>query len=114
MAISDLPESWYRSYVADSELRFFEVVRQTNFHIPMVVVRMLLIQNNLTWQVYVAGHLVPSQSLLLKDFPPIVSRNSLPELINIISNASICTGNYEERFVNLAHDSKWRNGCIFR
>ena len=83
-----------------------QVRRQGNFHKPMVIVSMLLIQDNLTWKVYVADSLVPSQSLILKDIPTRVSRNSLPDLLSTVVKANICTGSYEERFVILAHARK--------
>ena len=102
----DLPDTWFTSYVANEELRLFEVRRQGNFHKPMVIVRMLLIQDNLIWKVYVADSLVPSQSLILKDVPTRVSRNSLPDLLSTVAKANICTGSYEERFVILAHARK--------
>lgn len=101
-----LPFTWYTSYEADSELRCFQVVRQTNFHRPMVVLRLLLIHNDLTWKVYLADHSVPSQCLVLKDFPPRVSSKFVSDLIDTISVSNICSGNYEERFIALAKARK--------
>ena len=59
-----LPINWFLSYVPYSELRCFEVVRQ-NYHKSIVILRILLISSDLTWQVYIAKHLVPSESVLL-------------------------------------------------
>ena len=70
LADRDLPDTWFTSYIQNNEFRLFEVVRQSSSCKPMVIVRMLLIQNDLTWQVYVADHLVPTQSLIIKDIPP--------------------------------------------
>jgi len=106
LADKELPDTWFTSYVANKELRLFEVVRQSSFRKPMVIVRMLLIQDNLTWQVYVADHLVPSQSLILKDAPLRVSRDSLPDLLNTVAKANVCTGSYEQRYIILAHARK--------
>ena len=72
----------------------------------MVVMRLLLIHNNLTWQVYIADHLVPSQCLVLKGFPARVSSEFVNDLIDTISVSNICSGNYEEKFIALANARK--------
>ena len=64
-----LPGNWYLDYVPNSELRCFEVLRQTVQKL-MVVLRLLLVNVTLTWQVYVGEHLVPLQSPVLQDLPP--------------------------------------------
>ena len=81
-------------------------MRLTSFHRPMVVMRLLLIHNNLTWQVYIADHLVPSQCLVLKGFPARVSSKFVNDQIDIISVSNICSGNYEEKFIVLANARK--------
>ena len=79
---------WYTSYEANSELRYFQVVRQTDFHRTMVVLRLLLIHNSLSWG-YIADHLVPSQCIVLKDFPHRVSSEFVNNLIETISVSNI-------------------------
>lgn len=100
-----LPINWFLSYVPNSELRCFEVVRQ-NYHKPIVILRLLLISSDLTWQVYVAEHLVPSESVLLKDFPSTVTGDIATNIIFTLSEANICLGNYDDRFITLAHTRK--------
>jgi len=92
LADRDLPDTWFTSYIQNNEFRLFEVVRQSSSCKPMVIVHMLLIQNDLTWQVYVADHLVPTQSLIIKDIPPRVSRNCLPDLLSTVFKANIALG----------------------
>ena len=72
----------------------------------MVVLRLLLIHKDLTWQVYIADNPVPSQCQILKDFPPRVSSEFVSNLIDTILGSNICSGNYEERFIALASARK--------
>ena len=83
----------------------FEVVRQ-NYHKPMVILRLLLINSDLTWQVHVAEHLVPSESPLLKDFPSTATGDITTSIIFTVSAATVCLGNYDDRFITLAHARK--------
>ena len=97
-----LPDNWYLNYVSNSELRCFEVVRQPSPHKPMTVLRLLLVNTDLTWQIYVGGHLVPTQSEILNNLPLMMTPELVVNTIYAISTANICAGNYEERFVTLA------------
>jgi len=95
-----LPEGWYTSHEASFELRCFEVVRQ-EFYKPMLVL-------HLQWQVYVADNLVPLDCVVLKDFPPTLSRDFMSNVVSTISAANICAGNYDERFIVLSYTRRGR------
>jgi len=86
LADKELPDTWFTSYVASKELRLFEVVRHSSFGKPMVIVRMLLIQDNLT---LCSRSLDP---LSVFDAPPRVSRDSLTDLLNTVAKANVYTG----------------------
>ena len=88
----------------------------------MTVLHLLLVNIDLTWQVYVGKHLVPTHSEILKDLPPIMTAELVVNTIHVISTANICSGNYEECFVTLAclrkegkiFISEWQTGGISR
>lgn len=100
-----MPEEWYLSYAKDVELRCFEVARQ-HFHKPMVIVRNLLIKNDLTWQVHIGEHVVSPHCSVLKDFPSTITREEAVSIIHAISVGKICSGNFEDRFIYLARIRK--------
>ena len=74
----------------------------------MSVLRLLLVRSDLTWQVYVADNLVPLDCVVLKDFPPTLSRNFMSNVVSTISAANICVGNYDERFIALSYTRRGR------
>ena len=102
-----LPERWYKIYAENIELRCFEVVRQ-EFHKPMSVLRLLLVKNDLTWQVYVAENMVPSDCAVLKSFPPTLNREFVPNMVSTICATNICVGNYDNKFITLSHTRRGR------
>ena len=62
LAMKGLPDGWFFSYSNESlevELRIFEIFRQVSIK-SMVILWLLLIKHDLTWEVYLAGHTVPS------------------------------------------------------
>ena len=84
------------------ELRCFEVVRQ-EFHKPMSVLRLLLVMSDLTWQVYVADSLVPSDCVVLQDFRTTLSREFVSNVVSRISTSNRCVGHYDEKFIALSY-----------
>ena len=101
----DLPSGWYMNYIPDKELQYFQVVRQ-ELHAPMVVLRLFLINKDLQYQIYIARHLVPSQSSVLSKLPSTVSADAAVHMINAICTANICVGNFDDQFIDLAHMKK--------
>ena len=108
LAVKGLPDGWFLSYSNESpeaELRIFETFRQV-FHKPMVILRLLIIKRDLTWEVYLADHTVPHQCAILSEFPPSINNETLLKLIGAVSSASICQGNVEERYITMARIRK--------
>lgn len=99
LAVKGLPDGWFLNYSDESpevELRIFETFRQV-YHKPMVILRLLLIKHDLTWEVYVGDHTVPPWCAILSNFPPLLNGETLLNLIGAVSSVSICRGNCEER-----------------
>jgi len=53
----------------------------------------MLIKQDLSWEVYIADHAILHQC---PRFPSSVNRESLLNLINAVSSASICHGNFAD------------------
>ena len=78
------------NYEADEELQYFQVVRQ-QLSQPMVVLRVLLINKDLRYRIYVARHLVsPQSSTLNSKLPSIVTADAVIPMINALHVANIC------------------------
>lgn len=75
---------------------------------PMMFSRMLLIDEEFTWQVYAADHLVPMENEILNSYPEKLSPAMLPKLIQKLDEVNLCQGNYEPRFVKIARLRKCR------
>ena len=101
------------NYVADRELQCFQVVRQ-QFNTSMVVLRLILINRDLTYQIYIAGHLVSQQCSILSKLPTIVTADAVLHMINAIHAAYICVGNFDDRFIDLARIRKGSSQTINR
>jgi len=105
--LNRLPEGWFfsQSTSPQVELKIFETFRQ--FHLkPLIILRLLLIRQDLSWEVYVADHAVPHQCGIISQFPSSVNSESLLNLINAVSSASICQGNFADRYVAMARMRK--------
>jgi len=80
---------------------------------------MLLIDEEFTWQVYAADHLVPMENEILNSYSEKLSPAMLPRLIQKLDEVNLCQGNYEPRFVEIARLRKcrfisragWPNSC---
>ena len=94
------------NYEADEELQYFQVVRQ-QLSQPMVVLRVLLINKDLRYRIYVARHLVsPQSSTLNSKLPSIVTADAVIPMINALHVANICQGNFDDQFIDLAYKKK--------
>lgn len=101
--MNGLPEGWFFSHIKSpqEELRIFETFRQ--FHLkPLVILRLLLIKQDLTWEVYVVDHAVPHQCTILDHFSSSTNNENLLDLINTVSSASVCEGNFADRYIAMA------------
>ena len=81
--------------------RIFENFGQ--FHLKsLVILRLLLIKEDLTWEAYVADHAVPHQCAILDQFPSSLKNESLISLLNTVHSANICRGNFADRYIAMA------------
>jgi len=87
------------------DLRIFETFPQFH-HKPLVILRLLLIKQDLTWGVYVTDHAVPHQCSILNQFPSTLDKEILLNLINAVSSASVCQGNFADRYIAMARIRK--------
>ena len=96
MALNELPDGWFFSYnqSPQAEFRIFETFHQ--FHLqPLVILRLLLIKEDLTWEAHVADYAVPHQCAILDRFPSSLNNESLISLLNAGSSANIFQGNLQ-------------------
>ena len=61
-----------------------------------------MIKEDLTWKAYVADHAVPHQCANLDRFPSSLNNESLISLLNAVSSANICHGNFSDRYIAMA------------
>ncbi|XP_065915629.1 uncharacterized protein [Dysidea avara] len=104
LALNGLPEGWFFSYT-QVELRIFETFSQCHLK-PLIILRLLLIKEDLTWEVHVADHAVPYQCAILDQFPSSMNNESLLSLIGAVSSASVCQGNFDVRYIAMARIRK--------
>ena len=83
-----------------------QITRQHSRIPPLAIVRTLLIKEDLRWQVYVGEHLVPAENGVLMSFPERLNTMSISTAISTLQNANICTGNYDQHFIDLALKKK--------
>ena len=102
--VKGLLNGWFLNYNNDSfeaEFRIFEAFRQ-HFRKPLVILRLLIIKLDLTWQVYLADHIVSHQCAIFSDFPRSINNETILDLIGAVSSAKICQGTFEERYITMA------------
>ena len=74
------------------------------FHLkPLIILRLLLIKEGLSWEVYVADHAVLCQCAR---FPSSVNSENLLNLTNAVSCTSICHGNFAYGYIAMVRMKK--------
>ena len=68
----------------------------------MVFSRLLLISDDMTWQVYVTDFQVLMDNDILRTYSPILSLDVIPNLIQRLDSSVMCSGNFEPQFVEIA------------
>jgi len=74
----------------------------------MMFSRTLLISNDCTWKVYAADHLVSMENEILNSYPTKLTSTMIHGLIQKLDEATLCQGNYEPQFVEIARLRKCR------
>ena len=97
-----LPQGWNITFL-QNEIQCFEVMRQPMDLClpPMVISKLLLIQPDFSWKVFIINHAIGRDNEVLKPFPNTITIGNLMPLNNKLHTAKICTGNYEAWFVQL-------------
>ena len=96
-----MPERWYFTLNGNKEIQCFQVSSQSSSS-TMVFSRRLLIKNDMSWQVYVGSHLVSMDNVLFNAYPKTISLDALKSLMQHVSGASLCHGNFEPVFIEVA------------
>ena len=77
---------------------------------PMKISHSIMINSDMTWNVYVHGNKVLCRrNTLLSQFSDRLSAESLQSLISIVDSASVCPGNPDEKFIRMV---KAKNGVV--
>lgn len=96
-----MPERWYFTLNGKKEIQCFQVSSQTSSS-DMVFSRRLLIKNDMSWQVYVGSHLISMDNAIFNAYPKAISPDILKSLMQHISGARLCHGNFEPEFIEVA------------
>ena len=105
LAGSKLLCGWCVNYTSE-EIQLFQITRQYSRSPPLAIVRTLLVQKDLSWKVYVGEHLISAESAVLMPFPERLGVASISTILSTLQSANICTGNYDEQFIDLAQRKK--------
>lgn len=102
----DLPDGWIIYKYKDlDEIHCIKLKRQ-QLHTPTIVLHLLLIHSNLTWEVHTIHHLVSSNCTILNQHPSVLTDNAALSLIHTIDQSKVCRGNCDKHFVDLAKSKK--------
>ena len=74
----------------------------------MVFSRLLLISDDMTWQVYVTDFQVSMDNDILRAYSPTLSLDVIPNLIQRLDSSVMCSGNFEPQFIEIAEVRRGR------
>lgn len=94
-----MPERWFFSFNGSEEIQCFQV---SSHPTCMVFSRRLVIRSDMSWQVYVGSHLVSLSNTIFNAYSKTISPIFLKDLMQHISGASLCYGNFEPEFTEVA------------
>lgn len=108
LSTKDLPQGWIVNKFSDSEeIQCIKLQRQ-QLHMPTVILHLLLIHSNLTWEVHTINRLVSNTCSVLNQYPSMLTDKTALSLIHAINESNICTGNFDKHFVDLAKTKEGR------
>lgn len=104
---NDLPDGWIVHQFNEDleEIQCIKLQRQ-KLYTPVIILHLLLIHSDLTWEVRTANHLVSSNTCVLSQFTSQITNESIISLIRAIDSSNFCTGNFDEHFIALAKQKK--------
>lgn len=106
---SILPSGWNNmSNDSSDEIRLCKVLSQSGTSSePMKISHSIIINSNMTWNVFVHGSKVSCRkNTPLSQFPDKLSAESLQSLINVVDSASVCPGNPDKKFIDMVKAKK--------
>ena len=92
--------------MTNNEIQCFQITRQPANLPPMVISRLVLIQRDMKWKVYVSDHLVSTENEILAQYDSIMTSEIILPLIYALNDAFLCPGNFDSQIIQLAHDRK--------
>ena len=106
LSFSCLPDGWYYSPVTNNEIQCFRITRQPANLPPVIISRLILIQRDMKWKVYVFDHLISMENDILTQYNSTMTSDIILPLIYTLNNAFLCPGNVDSHIIQLAHDRK--------
>ena len=101
-----LPEGWIiHKYEDLDEVHCIKLKRQ-QLHTPIIILHLLSIHSNLTWEVHTINHLVSSSCSVLHHYPSELTDKTALDVMHTLNNSIICSGNCDEQFIELAKRKK--------
>ena len=104
-----LPPEWNNlSNDFSDEIQLCKVSSQSDTSSePMKISHSIIINSNMSWNVYVHGNKVSCRkNTPLSPFPDKLSAESLQSLINVVDSASVCPGNPDKKFISVVKAKK--------
>ena len=84
LSTKDLPEGWIINRFNDLwEIQCIKLQRQ-QMHTPIVILHLLLIHSDLTWEVHTINDLVSNNCNVLKQYPSVLTAETVLSLIHLM------------------------------
>ena len=100
-AMFSIPDQW-QTFVDPNSVEFCHLTRSTESNDTRQVTKSIVIRSDLTWLVKVLGHIVPTTSKLLANYPPsIAPPHVAKDLLEQAHRAAIRQGNPDPEFLLL-------------
>ena len=100
-----LPSGWIIHRFNDDQVHCIQL-KQQHIGTPVMLFHLLTIHNDLTWKLHTASHSVSLESPVLCQQPSHLTPDSAQSLIALIDSSSICIGNSQQKFIELARKRK--------
>lgn len=94
-----------------TQIQLCKIEAQTSVSTPLVITHTLLVERDLSWNVFVHGHHINrTTSGLLSSIPSHIDSSTLLTLLSILDSASVCPGHPDSKFIEIA---KKRKGVFY-
>ena len=91
-----LPNNW-TAFPSEKSLQFCQV-KSKQYQEPQIT-RSVVINTDLTWQVFVCGRQVPATCTVIRDFPANMKPEFFLQVLEQVGQAVLCPGNPEEELI---------------